>query len=340
MSSLENRMKLSIALATYNGEKYLQEQLDSLLAQTVQPDEVVISDDRSTDRTIEIAKEFQKRAPFDVIVHQNEQQKGFIKNFDKALSLTSGDLVFLCDQDDVWFEHKLETIRDTAIKHPEYSVYMNDALLTDGQLNRTDLTVQQQIQGLGRPLTQFITGCCAAIRRSHLDKVMPLPDDYPSHDGWIINLADALREKWIISDVLQLYRRHGNNTSNSTHGQLRKMTRFDTVKTMVRRIQTNGEEVSLRHDERKLQVLLKQEKNLVELMNASQRNHLLQYLKKKRQYVQFQHKRLKIRELPFHKRVLCIQKNYVNQNYDQILGYKSALRDLLGSKVSQRDGHE
>ena len=331
MSSPENRMKLSIALATYNGEKYLQEQLDSLLAQTVQPDEVVISDDRSTDRTLEVAKEFQQKAPFDVIVHQNEQQTGFIKNFDKALSLTTGDLVFLCDQDDVWFEHKLETIRDTAIQHPEYSVYMNDALLTDGQLKRTDLTVQQQIQGLGRPLTQFITGCCAAIRRSHLDKVMPLPKDYPSHDGWIINLADALQKKLVISDVLQLYRRHGKNTSNSTHGQLRRMTRLDSVKTMIRRIRTNGEKISLKHDERKLKVLEQQERSLIQSMNKSQREKLIGHIQKKRQYIQFQYKRLKIRELPIHERVVSIHRNLSNQNYDQILGYKSALRDLLGS---------
>lgn len=338
MSSPENRMKLSIALATYNGEAYLQEQLDSLLAQTVQPDEVVISDDRSTDRTIDIAKEFQKRAPFDVIVHQNEQQKGFIMNFDKALSLTSGDLVFLCDQDDVWFEHKLETIRDTAIKHPEYSVYMNDALLTDGQLNRTNLTVQQQILGLGRPLTQFITGCCAAIRRNHLNRMMPIPKDYPSHDGWIINHADALEEKKVIPKVLQLYRRHGSNTSNSTSSQLRKMTSLDTVKTMFQRIKTNGEEVSLLHDEKKLQVLEKHKKSLIYSMTPIQQKKFCDFLGKRRRYIQFQYERLKIRELPFHKRVLRIQENYINKNYDQILGYKSALRDLLGSKVSQRDG--
>lgn len=332
-------MKCSVAIATYNGEAYLQKQLDSLASQSRPPDEVVISDDRSTDNTLQIAQEFQKKVLFNVVIHQNEEQKGFIQNFDKALSLTTGDLVFLCDQDDVWFKQKLESVERYAIEHPAYSVFMNDALLTDGDLNRTDLTLQQQIRSLGRPMQQFITGCCTAVRRSHLERILPIPSDYPSHDGWIVNLADALEEKMVVSEVLQLYRRHGSNTSNSTHGQLKKMNRWITIQTMFRRMLTNGERQSLQHDQIKMNVLERRFQDLINKMNERQAIRLKRMLDGKKSYMEFQKKRLEIRNQPAHRRFRSILHHYKNGDYKLILGGKSALRDTLGSmKDHQLEG--
>lgn len=324
-------MKCSVAIATYNGEAYLRQQLDSLLAQSRQPDEVIISDDRSTDNTLQIARDFQRQVPFNVVIHQNEEQKGFILNFGNALSLTTGDLVFLCDQDDVWLEKKLETMEKYAQEYPDYSLFMNDALLTDGDLNRTTFTLQQQIQNLGRPMQQFITGCCTAIRRSHLERILPIPFDYPSHDGWIVNLADALEEKMVVSEVLQLYRRHGSNTSNSTHGQLKKMNRWMTIKTMFQRILTDGERKSLQHDQIKMNVLERRFQDLCSKMDEKQAIRLKQAVDQKKRSMDFQRKRLQIRTQPIHRRVKSIWYHYKTGNYDLILGGKSALRDILGS---------
>lgn len=104
-------MKTSVVLATYNGEKYIREQLLSIMNQTEKVDEVLIQDDCSKDRTLEICKEFVESNNLDWTVSKNEQNKGFEKNFLSALKKVSGDIVFLCDQDDVWKENKVQTMK-------------------------------------------------------------------------------------------------------------------------------------------------------------------------------------------------------------------------------------
>ncbi|HIE59179.1 MAG TPA: glycosyltransferase, partial [Hydrogenothermaceae bacterium] len=94
-------MRISIALATYNGDTYLQDQLNSYIAQERLPDEMVVCDDVSKDETVAILEAFQKVAPFEVQIIKNETNLGYTKNFEKALSLCSGDIVFFSDQDDV-----------------------------------------------------------------------------------------------------------------------------------------------------------------------------------------------------------------------------------------------
>src|SRR5215217_2190591 len=100
-------MRISIAMATYNGAGYLQEQLESFLSQTRQPDELIVCDDGSGDATLDILERFRQSVPFAVQIHRNETRLGFTKNFEKALLKCSGDLVFLSDQDDVWFAPKV-----------------------------------------------------------------------------------------------------------------------------------------------------------------------------------------------------------------------------------------
>lgn len=99
-------MQVSVAMASYNGAKYLQAQLQSLVEQERQPDELVVSDDASTDTTRDLLCAFAGAAPFRVALYRNAAQGGYGKNFARALSLCGGDLVFLCDQDDVWFPEK------------------------------------------------------------------------------------------------------------------------------------------------------------------------------------------------------------------------------------------
>lgn len=96
-------MKLSVALCTYNGESFLQQQLDSILQQELSVDEIVICDDGSTDRTISIIESYKQRYHYPTfILEQNKKNKGVRKNFEYAISLCSGDIIFLSDQDDVW----------------------------------------------------------------------------------------------------------------------------------------------------------------------------------------------------------------------------------------------
>ena len=157
-------MKISIAMATYNGAQYIQEQLQSFVDQTRQPDELIITDDCSTDQTEAIVGEFAKTAPFAVEFHRNENNLGYCGNFNAALMKTTGDLVFLSDQDDVWFPEKIEHMINVAERNPHAWIVMNDAALTDGGLKEVGLTKVGQIRSAGLPLESFVMGvllCCA-----------------------------------------------------------------------------------------------------------------------------------------------------------------------------------
>ena len=100
-------MKVSIVMATYNGAEYLGEQLESFVNQKRSPEELVVCDDSSTDKTYKILEEFKRSAPFDVVLVKNEHRLGFTKNFEKALANCSGDIIFFSDQDDKWFPSKV-----------------------------------------------------------------------------------------------------------------------------------------------------------------------------------------------------------------------------------------
>src|SRR6476620_5065531 len=120
---------ISIALATYNGEKYLPAQLQSLARQTRLPTELVVFDDCSTDRTIDIINDFVSRAPFPVRVARNESRLGFVNNFMRAAQACQADLVAFCDQDDVWEPHKL-AVMEPVFDDPDVLLAYHNATLT------------------------------------------------------------------------------------------------------------------------------------------------------------------------------------------------------------------
>ncbi len=203
-------MRVSVAMATYNGEKYLAHQLDSLARQTRLPDELVVSDDASLDSTWAIATDFAARAPFPVRLYRNEHNLGFAQNFSRALSLCTGDLVFMCDQDDEWFEAKIsETCKIFEGNKDVYCV-ATDAYVCDAQLRHEGRTVLGD--GIG------LNGACTALRREFLAIALPVPLAARSHDGWIYNLSTGLRVRLAAPVVLQLWRRH--DAAVSAAGQL------------------------------------------------------------------------------------------------------------------------
>src|SRR4030095_5004546 len=102
--------RFSIAMCTYNGARYIAEQLESIAAQTYPPGEIIVCDDASTDNTLEIVKDFASRASMPVRVFVNEENSGSTRNFSKAIGLCGGDLIALSDQDDFWLANKLERL--------------------------------------------------------------------------------------------------------------------------------------------------------------------------------------------------------------------------------------
>lgn len=119
-------MKTSVAICTYNGEKFIKEQLDSILEQTVQVDEIIVCDDHSTDQTREILAEYHSKLPEVFKIHYNEKPLGVIKNFEKAVNLCQNEIIFLCDQDDLWKPNKVETVLCYFKNNPDKEAVFHD----------------------------------------------------------------------------------------------------------------------------------------------------------------------------------------------------------------------
>lgn len=217
-------LSLSVAMTSYNGEKYIGEQIDSILCQLREQDELVISDDGSTDRTPEILEEYARR---DSRIHLIQGPKqGLMKNFEHALRTCKGDILCLCDQDDVWHADKVETLIDCFRKTGAILV-MHDARIVDG--NGTALapsffqTRSTRTGFLKNMWKNSYIGCCMAFRRELLDTVLPFPEGIPMHDQFIGLLAEKKGHVELIARPLIDYRRHGDNVSSDSHGSLGTM---------------------------------------------------------------------------------------------------------------------
>lgn len=208
-------MKISLALATYNGERFLEEQLNSFIAQTRPPDEVVITDDCSQDDTLTILRYFCHNAPFPVRLFTNSHRLGTGNNFSKALSLTTGDIVCLSDQDDVWFPSKLATLESTFNDNPCTHLVINNAELTDEHLAPTRKTRVGQIARSPYSLESFVQGACTSLRRNLLRSALPLPVDLWTHDSWLHAIALLADARLVLRDPLQYFRRHSENQSHA-----------------------------------------------------------------------------------------------------------------------------
>jgi glycosyltransferase involved in cell wall biosynthesis len=215
--------RISVAMCTFNGARYLSSQLDSIAAQTRVPDEVVICDDGSSDETREILSAYAQRAPFSTRVFINEKNLGSTKNFEKALSRCEGDIVALADQDDIWYRNKLERISDVFSQSSRVVAAFSDADLIDGKslpLGKRlwptfsfNAAKQRQFSNghafhvlLRQPV---VTGAAMAFRRSLFTLLTPFPTGQ-IHDRWMSFLL-ALRGSFaVISDALMQYRVHAS----------------------------------------------------------------------------------------------------------------------------------
>jgi glycosyltransferase involved in cell wall biosynthesis len=200
-------------MATFNGEAFLPEQLQSLSLQSVLPSELVVSDDASDDSTLEILERFANASPFPVIVLPNQERVGYAHNFGRALANCSGNLIFLCDQDDFWLNNKIERVVHLYNRHPNALLFINNADIADQRLTRSGFTALGQIRAAGLSDTEFVKGCCSAVTRTLLEIALPIPGDVRAHDSWLSTIANGLHRRVVTDEVLQIYRRHGLNTS-------------------------------------------------------------------------------------------------------------------------------
>lgn len=225
---------VSIALATYNGEEHLLEQLNSYIGQTRCPDEVVICDDGSTDRTLAIVSDFAQRSPFSVRIVRNEANLGYTQNFAKALTLCSGDVIFPSDQDDVWFPEKIQRTLALLSENPQCWLLIHDGKFTDANGNPTGLTKMGQVRSGYGPSDFIVTGALSVIRREFLAAALPIPEGIVGHDIWLhklCSLFDGRRLK--VDDCLQTIRRHSSNTSEWVVNSNRKISPIDVLKAQM-----------------------------------------------------------------------------------------------------------
>lgn len=218
------RLSACVAMCTYNGASYLREQLQSVLEQSRLPDCMVILDDGSGDTTLQIARQFAREAPFPVRVERNDRNLGYAKNFEKAIRLAEGDLIFLADQDDVWDCSKLSKMVAQFERAPHVGLVFTDAEVVGEDLHpcgyRLWSTVgfsaakQVQVQD-GRAFDllllwgNVVTGATMGFRSSFKDLVLPVEGGI--HDAWIALLISAVADVAPIPEPLIQYRQHATN---------------------------------------------------------------------------------------------------------------------------------
>jgi glycosyltransferase involved in cell wall biosynthesis len=212
--------RISVAMCTFNGARYLEEQLESIASQSQLPSELVVCDDGSTDDTVSILKRFQACAPFAVKVILNSQRLGSTRNFDQAIGLARGDLIALCDQDDRWAAARLERLSNALTADPLLGGAFSDANLIDGDgrpmgmrlFARHKFTTAKQRSFIGCPTATLlkhdvVTGATLMFRSSMRRYCSPIPASWV-HDGWIAWMI-ALHSRWtLIPEPLIDYRIH------------------------------------------------------------------------------------------------------------------------------------
>lgn len=321
------KLKISIAMATYNGARYLREQLESFSSQSVLPDELVVCDDGSTDETLSILNDFAKQSQFKVSIYSNPQNLGYVQNFGKALSLCKGDVIFLSDQDDIWYPTKLEAVVGEFEKFPNCLLIANDSDLVDELLSKSNLTLLGQLSNLGGSERQFVNGCGSALRKSLLTIALPIPDQVVNgHDGWLHDLGFYLNARRVIPDVFQLYRRHVSNTSQPIAATLGKVSWYDDF-LKYKSVDPRGgylREVS------KLQLLIDRiEERSEVLVLPNKLDDVATILNRLRREQDVLHRRI---SLLGHNRLIRLMLaffNYARGDYTHFRGWRSLLRDMF-----------
>jgi glycosyltransferase involved in cell wall biosynthesis len=204
---------LSVAMATYNGEIFLPEMLDSLATQTRLPDELVVRDDGSSDETLRVLHEFAGRAPFPVRVLDGGERLGYAQNFVTVSSACSGDLVFFADQDDSWRPPKLERVTRAADPGQSQALFHDFALQSDdGTPIAPSFYGVLADRGFGPGVA--LKGCSMTVTRAFLDTWgWPPASTSISHDFWVALLSTAFGQRRNLEEILIDHRLHADNTS-------------------------------------------------------------------------------------------------------------------------------
>jgi glycosyltransferase involved in cell wall biosynthesis len=228
--------RISVALCTFNGGRFLEAQLESILAQSRQPTEIVACDDGSTDQTLAILDGFRQRAPFPVRIEHNQGTLGSTKNFEKAIGLCTGELIATSDQDDVWLPDKLALLAAAFDDASAPGLVFSDAEVVDEALRPLGHTMWESIR-FGRRARRtvregrwfdlllrqwLVTGATMMFRADLRRAVLPIPESW-IHDGWCAIIVGALAPLGLVERPLLRYRQHATQQIGGKKLTLREL---------------------------------------------------------------------------------------------------------------------
>ena len=261
-------MNFSVAICTYNGGKYLREQLDSILSQSLPVEEIIVCDDLSTDSTFSILQEYKSKYPALFTIHVSEKSLGVVKNFEKAINLCTKEIILLSDQDDIWFSEKTQKIHNYFECNPDKNAVLHNLkLLKDS--NSQNFTIwdfllfteneriknNQQLITYAFVVDNFVTGAALAFRNK---EKLSLTKDINMYHDFQIFLKFALTESFgILNESLGYYRIHdeqkvGANTAESDYIKTRKnrylhgdsFTKLDLLESVIILNRKNAQNLS------------------------------------------------------------------------------------------------
>ena len=230
---------ISVCMATFNGGKFIREQLESILSQLPPDAEIIIADDGSTDDTLLVVDSLNESR---IRVLPAERHLGVIYNFERALRASKGEIVFLADQDDVWLPGKVEMClaalnEADLVMHDAFLLGLSDAFESAWGRNGKLSDIRTYRSGVvANWWKNSFTGCCMAFRRKVLDKALPFPKNLPMHDQWLGVVAEKYFKVSYVDEPLVEYRQHHSNAThigNSPAGILQKIKwRFDLARVL------------------------------------------------------------------------------------------------------------
>jgi glycosyltransferase involved in cell wall biosynthesis len=326
-------LKLSIAMATFNGEQFLPQQLNSFLNQERKPDELVVCDDCSTDNTYKILQNFRKTCGFYVKIIKNVEKLGVGKNFEEATKNCTGDIILFSDQDDVWLPNKIKLIENYFIINNQIDYLISNAEIVDSKLNSLKYTLWQQRKfnnhlqkkyELGNEFYVMIrrditTGMVTALRKTIITKFNPIPPNI-SHDFWYLPLAAALGKRGgLIKLPIVKYRQHHLQLYGASKKNLQ--IKLNNLSCSTSNILNTKIHILSNY----LMFLSKQP--MINNKILQEINTLLSHYNKK----------LKIYNLPRYRRIFYILIEVINFNYLRFSNINNIIFDILKNKITGND---
>lgn len=225
MVNKSTSLLISVAIACYNGEKYIKEQVQSILDQTLQVDEIIISDDGSSDHSLKIVKELNDPR---IHIHKNKGRHGYCGNFENAISLCTGDLIFIADQDDKWDLNRVEKTLEFFHKYPDADLVFCNGRYIDrnGTIMGNDRMLPKMSTEAGKiPRDKYLDnsvsvslapGMAMCITKKLSEKTLPFPESQGNHDQWLMFCALCEDSAYYLNEQLVSYRLHGNNVTGKS----------------------------------------------------------------------------------------------------------------------------